>query len=124
MKKKILIVSRHETSFQELYKLYEQINLNEFDVKFFFASQEKIKIKKDSFYDISNDVYNKTLVKCLIKFEKYLIDLDCDDSWVEEKIIEAVNALNAEEMPKGSKGCDTCQYLKKRWQVSQSLSTN
>ena len=42
----------------------------------------------------------------------------------EEKIIEAVNALNAEEMPNGSKGCDTCQYLKKRWQVSQSLSTN
>ena len=76
MKKKILIVSRHETSFQELYKLYEQINLNEFDVKFFFASQEKIKIKKDSFYDISNDVYNKTLVKCLIKFEKYFYELD------------------------------------------------
>ena len=23
-----------------------------------------------------------------LKFEKYLIALDCDDSWVEEKIIE------------------------------------
>ena len=59
-----------------------------------------------------------------LKFEKYLIALDCDDSWVEEKIIEAVNALNIDEIPNGSKSCDTCQYLKKRWQVSQSLTTN
>ena len=44
-------------------------------------------------------------------------------SLLEEKIIEAVNTLNTDDIPHGSKGCDTCQYLKKRWQVSQSLST-
>ena len=32
--------------------------------------------------------------------------------------------VNADEIPKGSRGCDTCQYLKKRWKVSQSLSTD
>ena len=71
-----------------------------------------------------NGLKNQPMFNQELKFEKYLIDLDCDDSWVEEKIIEAVNALHAEEMPNGSKGCDTCQYLKKRWQVSQSLSTD
>ena len=29
-----------------------------------------------------------------------------------------------DEMPNGSKSCDTCQYLKKRWKVSQNLSTS
>ena len=38
-----------------------------------------------------------------LKFEKHLIALDCDDSWVEGKIIEAVDTLNSSEMPNGSK---------------------
>ena len=71
-----------------------------------------------------NGLKNQPMFNQELKFEKFLIPLDCDDSWVEEKIIDAVNTLNSEEMPKGSKSCDTCQYLKKRWEVSQSLSTN
>ena len=59
-----------------------------------------------------------------LKFEKHLISLECDDSWVEEKIIEAVNTLRGDIMPNGSKNCDTCQYLKKRWQASQNLTTD
>ena len=71
-----------------------------------------------------NGLKNQPMFNQELKFEKYLIALDCDDSWVEEKIIAAVNTLNADEIPKGSRGCDTCQYLKKRWKVSQSLSTD
>ena len=59
-----------------------------------------------------------------LKFEKFLITLECDDTWVEEKIIEAVDILNSNNMPNGSKSCDTCQYLKKRWQVSQNLKVD
>ncbi len=56
-----------------------------------------------------------------LKFEKYLISLECDDSWVKNKIKEALNVLNSNDMPNGSKACDTCQYLKKRWLVNQHL---
>ena len=55
------------------------------------------------------------------QLEKYLISLECDDSWVKNKIKEALNVLNSNDMPNGSKACDTCQYLKKRWLVNQNL---
>ena len=32
------------------------------------------------------------------------------------------NTLRGDIMPNGSKNCDTCQYLKKRWQASQNLT--
>ena len=60
-----------------------------------------------------NGLKNQPMFNRELKFEKHLIALDCDDSWVEEKIIEAVNALNSDKIPNGSRSCDTCQYLKK-----------
>ena len=41
-----------------------------------------------------------------------------------KKNFEAVNSLNSSEMPKWVKNCDTCQYLKKRWEISQNLTIN
>ena len=81
-----------------------------------------IMIKKNLLY--YNGLKNQPMFNQELKFEKHLISLECDDSRVEDKIIEAVNTLKADEMPNGSKGCDTCQYLKKRWKVSQNLSTS
>ena len=49
------------------------------------------------------DLKNQPMFNQELKFEKYLISLDCDDSWVEEKIIDAVNTLNIDEIPNGSK---------------------
>ena len=71
-----------------------------------------------------NGLKNQPMFNQELKFEKHLISLECDDSWVEEKIIEAVNTLRGDIMPNGSKNCDTCQYLKKRWQASQNLTTD
>ena len=71
-----------------------------------------------------NGLKNQPMFNQELKFEKYLISLDCDDSWVEEKIIDAVNTLNIDEIPNGSKSCDTCQYLKKMCNASQNLTTN
>ena len=72
-------------------------------------------------YNVSNTGYllyynglkNQPMFNQELKFEKHLISLEYDDSWVEDKIIEAVNTLKEDEMPNGSKSCDTCQYLKK-----------
>ena len=43
-------------------------------------------------------MFNQTL-----KFELHVVELDCDDSWVEETILKARDLLNAGEYPGGSK---------------------
>ena len=62
-------------------------------------------------------MFEKTL-----KFEMHVVKLECNDDWVEEKIIEAKKVYDKDEMPNGSKYCGTCQYLKKRWHVNQTLT--
>ena len=57
-----------------------------------------------------------------IKFELHLIKLDCDDSWVEEAVVSACELLSSDEYPPASKNCDTCQYLKKRWDIKQVIN--
>ena len=57
-------------------------------------------------------MFDKTL-----KFESFLVELNCNDNWVEEAIIHAKNLIETGLMPKGSYKCDTCQYLKKRWNI-------
>jgi hypothetical protein len=54
----------------------------------------------------------------VLKFKPFLVELDCSDNWVEEAILNAKKMLNNDKIPKGSFKCDTCQYLKKRWDVS------
>ena len=71
-----------------------------------------------------NGLKDEPMFNQVLKFELYLVDLDCNDDWVETAIINAKNLMGNSKMPRGSIKCDTCQYLKKRWQVSQSLSTN
>ena len=36
-------------------------------------------------------------------------------------ISEAKNLMDQDIYPDGSFGCDTCRYLKKRWDVSQKI---
>ena len=63
------------------------------------------------------EMFNQTL-----KFDLHLIELDCDDSWVEEAVINAKKLLESDEFPGGSLSCENCQYLKKRWAVNKSLN--
>ena len=58
----------------------------------------------------------------ILKFKLYLVRLECDDSWVEKKVVEAVNLLQSDEFPPTSTTCENCNYLKKRWNVSQKIS--
>ena len=71
-----------------------------------------------------NGLKNEPRFDRVLKFEQHIVKLECNDNWVEDKIIEAVETLQNEDMPIGSKYCDTCQYLKKRWHVSQTLTIN
>ena len=58
----------------------------------------------------------------VLKFDLHLVTLKCNADWVEKSIIRAKNLLALEELPCGSSRCDTCQYLKKRWEVGNPSS--
>ena len=55
-----------------------------------------------------------------LKFELHLVKLDCNADWVEETVIAAKDLLESNIYPNGSRDCDTCQYLKKRWHIKNS----
>ena len=65
-----------------------------------------------------NGLKDEPMFDQVLKFEMFLIELDCDDGWVDKAIIDAKNLMETDLLPKGSYKCDTCQYLKKRWNVS------
>ena len=56
-----------------------------------------------------------------LEFDLHLVRLECDDNWVEGAITEAVKTLEG-DMPKPSKVCENCNYLRKRWKVSKSIN--
>ena len=53
-----------------------------------------------------------------LTFDLHLVRLECDNSWVEEAILNAKATLDG-DMPKSSQSCENCNYLKERWKVSQ-----
>ena len=65
-----------------------------------------------------NGLKNEPMFEKVLKFKSYFVELECNDNWVEEAIINAKSLMNKDTIPKGSYKCDTCQYLKKRWDVS------
>ena len=69
-----------------------------------------------------NGLKNEPMFDKTLKFELHVVKLECKDDWVEAKIIEAKKLYDKDEMPSGSKNCGTCQYLKKRWHVNQTLT--
>lgn len=62
-----------------------------------------------------NQFFNNSL-----QFEQHLIELELNDLWVESAILNAVALLKSKDLPKPSKSCDKCNYLKERWYLSQS----
>ena len=61
------------------------------------------------------------LIDIALKFELHLVELQCNDEWVEDALIKAKDLMASDEFPGGSKNCDTCQYLKKRWNVNKVI---
>ena len=53
-----------------------------------------------------------------LTFDLHLVKLECDNSWVEEAVLNAKATLDG-DMPKSSQSCENCNYLKERWKVSQ-----
>ena len=89
--------------------------------KLFFI-KNGFKVSNSAYLIYYNGLKNREMFNQELKFELHVVKLECNDDWVENKIIEAKELLENEKLPSGSKYCDTCQYLKKRWHISQNLN--
>ena len=79
------------------------------------------KVSNTAYLVYFNGLKNEPMFNQTLKFELHLIKLDCDDSWVSKTISKAKNLMDQDSYPDGSFGCETCRYLKKRWDVSQKI---
>ena len=78
-------------------------------------------------FQVANEAYllyfngkkNEKFFDNQLNFDVHLIKLNCSTKWVESKIIETVELLRSNHFPKPSSKCEYCNYLKKRWYLSQ-----
>ena len=76
------------------------------------------KVSNKGYLVYFNGLKNEPMFNQVLKFELHLVELDCNDDWVSETLLEAKELLEQDKYPNGSINCDTCQYLKKRWKVN------
>ncbi len=86
--------------------------------------KEGYKVSNEGFLLYFNGLKNEPMFNQEMKFEHYLIKLDCNDEWVEEAILNAKSLLERDELPHSSDTCDKCNYLKKRWLLSMDQTND
>jgi hypothetical protein len=70
-----------------------------------------------------NGKKNEPMFDQKLEFDLHLVKLECDNSWVAQAVIAAKTTLEG-AMPKAASSCENCNYLRKRWEVSQKDPTN
>ena len=79
------------------------------------------KVSNEAYIIYFNGKRNENFFKNTLEFDTHVIKLNCSTDWVEPKIIETVKFLRSNIFPKSSQKCENCNYLKKRWNLSQNL---
>ncbi len=79
------------------------------------------KVAKESYLVYFNGRKNEDFFNNRLNFDTHFIKIICSTDWVERKIEETVNLLRSNLYPKPSLNCEICNYLKKRWSLSQTL---
>ena len=82
------------------------------------------KVDNTAYLVYYNGLKNEPFFNQELKFELHMIQLYCDDSWVEEAVESAVSLLKSNEFPKAAPNCEICNYLKKRWNISMQGDFN
>ena len=78
------------------------------------------KVANEAYLLYFNGKKNEKFFNNQLKFDVHFIKLDCSSAWVEAKVIETVKLLRSKIFPPPSFKCEYCNYLKKRWQLSQN----
>ncbi len=74
------------------------------------------KVSNTGYILYANGRKNEPMFENHMKFDLELVPIPCDNSWVEEKVKEAVVTLRANTLPSNRSTCEQCGYLHKRYQ--------
>jgi hypothetical protein len=80
------------------------------------------KVSDTAYIMYANGRKNEPMFDAHMKFDYDLYDIPCDDSWVEETVLEAMDTLRSDKIPHSGQNCEQCDYLVKRYQKYQSLN--
>jgi hypothetical protein len=70
------------------------------------------KVSNTGYFVYCNGDTDKDAFDGKLEFEIKIIPYEGDDSWVEGKIMEALNCLKGEKIPEAAPDCDYCNYIK------------
>jgi hypothetical protein len=115
--------SKNEFNWDETWKKYEfpKGYRRQLEMYQWLFRRNGFDVADEAYLVYFNGLKNKPKFNQTLEFELHLIKLECDDSWVEEKVKEASSLLLSGDFPKASKTCENCNYLRKRWEVSKLI---
>ena len=79
------------------------------------------KVAEEAYLLYFNAKKNEEFFNNKLNFEVHLVKIICSSDWVERKVEETVNLLRSDLFPKASSNCEVCNYLRKRWTLSNNL---
>jgi hypothetical protein len=85
----------------------------------FLFRKNGFKVSNSAYLLYYNGRRNAEMFNNSLSFDYRLIEIKCNDNWVENKVFEAIDLLRSDILPNGSKSCNTCQYIKDRSLVNK-----
>jgi len=93
-----------ESQYHQGYKI-------QMDVYVHILRKMKFKVSDTAYFLVCNALKTPNSFDAKLNFDLTLVPYKTDTSWVEEKIIEMKNILEAKDVPKINKFCEKCMYL-------------
>jgi hypothetical protein len=81
--------------------------------------QNGFKVSKRGYFIYCNGKKDATSSGRFLAFDVFILPHDGDDAWVEAKLLEIKNALNADQIPDLTPGCKFCKYYQANAQILQ-----
>lgn len=115
--------AKNEFNWKETWEKYEYPKgyRRQLEMYQWLFRKNGFKVANEAFLVYFNGLKNEPMFNLSLKFELHLVRLECNDDWVEGKVKEASSLLASDVFPKASYTCDNCNYLRKRWKVSQTV---
>ena len=114
--------SKNEFNWDDTYERYEfpKAYKRQLEMYQWLFKKNGFKVANEAYLVYFNGKKNEKFFNNKLCFDLHLIKLNCTTDWVETKVLETVNLLRSKQFPKSSSNCEYCNYLKKRWFLSQN----
>ena len=115
--------SKNNFDWQETFNKYEypKAYKRQLEMYQWLFKKNGFEVAEEAYLVYFNGKKNEKFFHNKLQFDVHLIKLDCSSDWVEDKVIKTVNLIRSKSFPKPSLNCEVCNYLKKRWNLSQNL---